>query len=138
MGDEEDADGTVRTVKEEVDMETTTTMTLETQEQERMAAMVGYLRGVREKGGEDMAQLPLELLYLLPPTIESIRARAMGRGGVSVFGRAMDVDGDGNVGGSLGGGGVGGGLGDREFGTEERREVSRVIAGISCVVGVQG
>ena len=134
LGDEEDVDGTARMVKEEQDME----MATDTETAAHTSTTIGHLRGER---GEDMAQLPLELLYLLPPTIESIRARTRGRGGVSVFGVVMDVDGDRNLGGNLGGGrrvGDGGGVEAGELGTDGRREVSRVIAGISCFVSVQG
>ena len=122
LGDEEDANGTARMVKEEQDME----IAMDTETRAQTLTPAGHIRG------EDMAQLPLEMLYLLPPTIESIRARVRGRGGVSVFGRAMDV------GGTLGVGGGENGDGDGEAGAEGRREVSRVIAGISCFVREYG
>ena len=122
LGDEVDVDETARTVKEEQDMETA----MDTETRAQTSTPAGHIRG------EDMAQLPLELLYLLPPTIESMQARARGRGGVSVFWRAMDV------GGNLGVGGGENGDGDGEARAEGRREVSQVIAGISCFVRVQG
>lgn len=117
MGDEEDVDGIVRTVKEEQAEETATDTPMDAH----------TATAARDASALDMAQLPRELLYLLPPTVESIQARARGRGGVSVFGRAMDVDAD--VGGSVGGGGEGG--------VDGRREVSHFVVVVLCFVSMR-
>jgi len=67
----------------------------------------------------------------MPPTIESIRLRERERGGVAVFGRAVDV------GVNVGGSGSGSGRVGAEIGTSGESEVSQVIRWMSCFAWVR-